>query len=176
MFSFTQFFHLTEELTKQQYTDVIISPTESTTIIRNASTKERQEMTDRDGIVGFLAHIPTERVYFFDRDKLEHKDAANKLGLEDGTNSCICGYYNTRHTDEHLKIRNTPRIRLSYFSTSRELYNPESFRALVRAFKNALLFASVENTGFEEAGDVRYFFRLRQEELKSEKGDENKSS
>lgn len=92
-------------------------------IVRNASGKERlkisKESGDRNKEIGFIAHLPSENIYFFNRDLISHGGVAYRLGFgfarEDAVEDSICG----------VLYMNTNEIHISDFSTMPELRNPE---------------------------------------------------
>jgi hypothetical protein len=136
----------------------------SGSIIRNAGPKERSTMVGYDNDVGFIVHIPTKNVYFFNRDLLYHAAAGFRIGLDvdgDVVYESICGYYDGVSPSAKLDSRNMSRIRLSNISSDDNLIKPETFDAILLAFEKALMRPAITDIGIFRKGDAAGIFRSR---------------
>jgi hypothetical protein len=114
----------------------------SGTIVRNAGRKERDSMIGPTKDIGFIVHIPSKNVYFFDRELLSHASAGYRIGLDANgsrVKDCICGYYDPVSTTEQLDMYNVSRIRISGVSSDTAMIRPDVINTLIEAFTKALI-------------------------------------
>lgn len=136
----------------------------SGTIIRNASKKERESMIGPTKDIGFIVHIPTRNVYFFDRELLSHASAGYRLGLDtisSRVKDCICGYYDPVTPTDQLDIMNVSRIRISGISSDADMIRPDTMQILISAFEKALIRPTPSDFSVTTKGDAAGIFRSR---------------
>jgi len=136
----------------------------SGSIIRNAGRKERDTMVGEDNDIGFIIHIPSKNVYFFNRDLLFHAAAGFRIGLDvdgDIVYDCICGYYDGVSPSANLDARNISRIRISNISSDDNLIKPETLDVMIQAFEKALMRPALSDIGIFRKGDAAGIFRSR---------------
>jgi hypothetical protein len=137
-------------------------------IVRNAGRKERDSMIGPTADIGFIVHIPSKNVYFFDRELLNHASAGFRIGLETDNSKvkdCICGYYDPVSTTEQLDMYNVSRIRISGVSSDVNMVRPDSIQSLITAFEKALIRPSPSDFSVEEKGDAVSIFRSKNKTL-----------
>ena len=116
MISFKEFFYLREALTADREIEVTSGDIQ-TRIIRNPAAGGRKKLIDdnttgmNSGELGFIIHVPSGNVYFFNRDLLMHRQAGRRLGMgitrgkyEDKIDQTITGYFDTRVLDPRISI------------------------------------------------------------------------
>jgi hypothetical protein len=133
-------------------------------IIRNAGSKERSGLIGPTKDIGFIAHIPSKNVYFFDRELINHASAGFRLGLDTNNSmvrDCICGYYDPVSTPEQLETYNVSRFRISGISSDPDLVNPNTMQSLIACFEKALLRPSFSDFSVHVRGDARQIFKSR---------------
>ena len=155
--------YLIESVTPDRITE-FNSSKGSGSIIRNAGRKERDPMIGPTKDIGFIVHIPTKNVYFFERELLNHAAAGYRIGLETSGNKvkdCICGYYDPVTTKEQLDSFNVSRIRISGISSDVDMIRPESMQSLITAFEKALIRPAPSDFCVETKGDAIGIFKSR---------------
>jgi hypothetical protein len=136
----------------------------SGSIIRNAGKKERDSMVGPSKDIGFIVHIPSKNVYFFDRELLSHASAGYRIGLETFSNrvkDCICGYYDPISPAEVLDRNNISRIRISGVSSDVDMIRPDTMQSLIASFEKALLRPAPSDFSVITKGDASGIFRSR---------------
>lgn len=131
-------------------------------IIRNAGKKERETMIGEDNDIGFIIHIPSKNIYFFNRDLINHATAGFKIGLDVNgyvVYDCICGYYDVVSPSANLDARNISRIRISNVSSDDRLIKYETLDVILLAFEKALMRPSLMDISIFKKGDAERIFR-----------------
>ena len=120
MLSFKEFFYLREGLTAEREVELSVnfgSEQIQTRIIRNPAASGRKRLVEdntsglNSGELGFIIHVPSGNVYFFNRDLMLHRQAGRRLGMgitrgkyDDKIDETITGYFDTKVLDPRISI------------------------------------------------------------------------